>query len=564
MTGGTLHMAASNSPNHVLIGFMLFMMLTLFLTVFSSLDEHSAREFYTGDRTLPPWKSGMALAGSFTSTALLLTVTGVVATAGFDGITTATSMFLSLAVLLLLARPIQLSGACTLGELLSLRVSGTAPRFAAAVATLAVAGPFLVVQLMAAGNITASLLGFTGIGVQKICTVLVGCLVVACGVLSGAKGLTSVQVLAVTVIGTAIFVMCIYAIQAFHGDVDTLIGAAAQGSNDPSQYLSPGGTIGFGSSSRLDFVGGQLALVLGSACMPHVLSRVYAMKDPATARRSVRYAAAIVAFLCAALILLGFTAAARIGTREIFSGQVHSDGALMLLARSLTGGTGNGLGDLMFAAVACALFLSILSVVGGTTLAAAGALARDSYHYIYIARHKRSGPSHELFTARVAVALFGALGIALAVVVQGHSAGFLAELATTVAASAVTPALLYTLYWRRFNRTGLLWTVYGGTTLTIGLYLFSTAVSGSPTALIPTADFAWFGQSSPAMVSVPAAFLLGWAGSLVGRRRSGQTQAPEEDPLAVEALLLTGRPPASRAVTPQGPSAPLRGTHRPL
>lgn len=94
------------------------------------------------------------------------------------------------------------------------------------------------------------------------------------------------------------------------------------------------------------------------------------------------------AFLCAALLLLGFTAAAR--TREIFNGETHSDGALMLLARSLTGGTANGLGNLMFAAVACALFLCILSVVGGTTLAAAGALARDSYHYV--ARHKRSGP----------------------------------------------------------------------------------------------------------------------------------------------------------------------------
>lgn len=562
MTGGTLHMAVSGSPNHVLIGFMLFMMLTLFLTVFSSLDEHTAREFYTGDRTLPAWKSAMALAGSFTSTALLLTVTGVVATAGFDGITTATSMFLSLGVLLLLARPIQLSGACTLGELLSLRVPGTAPRIAAAVATLAMAGPFLVVQLTAAGNITASLLGFTGIGVQKICTVLIGCLVVVCGLLSGAKGLTSVQVMAVTVIGTAIFVMCAYAVRAFHGDVDTLIGAAAQGSTHPGRYLSPGGTIGIGSSSRLDFAGGQLALVLGSACMPHVLSRVYAMKDPATARRSIRYAAGIVAVLCAASVLLGFTAAARIGTREIFSGQAHSDGALMLLARSLTGGTGNGFGELMFAAVACALFLSILSVVGGTTLAAAGALARDSYPYV--ARHKRSGPSDEVFTARIAVALFGALGIATAVFLQGHSVGFLAQLATTVAASSVTPALLYTFHWRRFNRTGLLWAVYGGTTLPIGLYLFSTAVSGSPTALIPTADFAWFGQSSPAMVSVPGAFLLGWVGSLVGRRRGGRTQAPEEDPLAVDALLLTGRPLASRAVTPQNPSTPLPGMHRPL
>ncbi|MFE5030922.1 hypothetical protein [Streptomyces sp. NPDC056683] len=545
-----------------MIGFMLFMMLTLFLTVFSSLDEHSPREFYVGNRTLPAWKSGLALAGTFTSTSLLLTVTGVVATAGFDGITTATSISLSLGVLLLLARPIHLSGACTLGELLSLRAHGTAPKIAAAMATLAVAGPFLVVQLMSAGSIVASLLGFPGVGVQKICTVMIGCLVVTCGVLSGAKGLTSVQVLAVTVTGTALFVICAYAVRAFGGDIDALIGTAAQGGNDPSRFLSPGGTIGIGSSSYLDFAGGQLALVLGSACMPHVLNRVYAMKDPAVARRSIRYAAGIVAVLCTALIFLGFAAAARLGTRGIFGGQTQADGALMQLARNLTEGTGNGLGQLMFAAVACALFLCILAVVGGTALAAAGALARDSYPCL--TRRRRSTPPNELVVARLAVAAFGVVGITLAVLAQGRSAGFLAQLSTTVAASAVAPALLYTFYWRRFNRTGLLWTVYGATALTIGLYLFSPAVSGTPTALIPTADFAWFGLSSPAVLSVPAAFLLGWAGSLLGGRRDARGADREEVPSAVDTLLLTGRRPAPRTDTPGRPLAPVRPERRPL
>ncbi|WP_427918799.1 sodium:solute symporter family transporter [Streptomyces sp. cg40] len=535
---------------------MLFMMLTLFLTVFSSLDEHSAREFYTGDRTLPAWKSGLALAGSFTSTSLLLTVTGVVATAGFDGITLATSMFLSLGMLLLLARPIRLSGACTLGDLFALRASGTAPRIAAAVATLAVTAPFLIVQLMAAGSVTASLLGFTGIGIQKLCTVLVGCLVVTCGVLSGAKGLTSVQVLAATVIGAAMLVLCASVVWTFHGDVDALIEAAAKGSTHPNNYLRTGGMIGVGSSSRLDFAGGQLALILGSACMPHVLNRVYAMKDTATARRSIRYAAGVVAFLCAAVVLLGFAAAARIGAGQIFGDQANGDGALMLLTRSLTGSANDGLGGLLFTAVACALFLCILSVVGGTTLAAAGALARDAHQHI--TRNRQSGPPNELITARLAVALFGALGITLAVIAQGHSASFLAQLATTVAASTVAPALLYTFYWSRFNKTGLLWTIYGGTSLTIGLYLFSPAVSGGPTALVPTVDFAWFSQSNPAMVSVPAAFLLGWAGSMAGRHRARRALAAGADPFAVDVLLLTGRLPPSRPAAVRPPSAPLR------
>lgn len=268
------------------------------------------------NRALRP--SGLALAGSFTSTSLLLTVNSVVATVGFDGITMATSMFLSLGLLLLLARPIRLSGACTLGDLFVLRASGTAPRMAAAVATLLVTGPFLIVQLMAAGSVTAALLGFTGVGIQKVCTVLIGGLVVTCGVLSGAKGLTSVQTLATTVVGAAMLVVCVCTIRAFHGDIDALIGD--------------------GSTTRLGFAGGQLSLVLGGACMPHVLNRVYAMRDTATARRSIRYATGVVAFLCAAVVLLGFGAAARIGAREITGGQGNGDDALMLLARDLAEG----------------------------------------------------------------------------------------------------------------------------------------------------------------------------------------------------------------------------------
>ena len=188
--------AAADDPYAlVLSSFMLFMVLALFGSVFAGLRGDSPPEFYIGDRQGSAWKNGLALAGCYVSTSLLLSVTGVVATVGFDGITAATSVLLSMGVLLLLARPLQLSGSLTLGDLFSLRAPGTAPRVAAAVATLAITAPYLVAQLMAAGNVTAALLGFSGIGVQQMCTVLIGGLVVTCGMLSGAKGLTVIQVL---------------------------------------------------------------------------------------------------------------------------------------------------------------------------------------------------------------------------------------------------------------------------------------------------------------------------------------------------------------------------------
>lgn len=145
----------------------------------------------------------------------------------------------------------------------------------------------------------------------------------------------------------------------------------------------------------------------------------------------------------------------------------------------------------------------------------------------------------------MAVLLFGVLGILLAVLAQGRSAAFLAQLATAVAASTVAPALLYTFYWDRFNRTGLLWAVYGGTILSVGLALSSPSASGGSQAFLPNADFAWFDHGTPVLVSVPAAFLLGWAGSLLGRRRAHRHQAEEAS--VTTAALLIGRTAATAA-----------------
>ncbi|MEU5323956.1 hypothetical protein AB0G67_45610 [Streptomyces sp. NPDC021056] len=529
----------------VLSSFMLFMVLALFGSVFAGLRGDSPSEFYIGDRQGSALKHGLALAGCYVSTSLLLSVTGVVATVGFDGITAATSVLLSMGVLLLLARPLQLSGSLTLGDLFSLRAPGTAPRVAAAVATLAVTAPYLVAQLMAAGNVTAALLGFSGIRVQQMCTVLIGGLVVTCGMLSGAKGLTVIQVIAAAITLAAMIFASLAVLRLFHGDVGSLLTAADAHSTRPGRYLSTGGLLNAGPTPRLDIAAGQVMTVLGGVCMPHVLSRVSAAKDTATARRSVRYATGVVALVCVTVVILGMGASARIGADTILSGQSNADDSLMLVASSLDDRLGSGTSRLLFTALACAIFLSVLAVVGATTLAAAAALARDTYHHLV--QRRQSDPTRELMVARIAVLLFGVLGILLAVLAQGRSAAFLAQLATAVAASTVAPVLLYTFYWDRFNRTGLLWAVYGGIILSVGLAVLSPSASGSSQAFLPNADFAWFHHSTPVLVSVPAAFLLGWAGSLMGHRRAHRHQA--QDASVTSSVLLVGRTAAAAAAT---------------
>ncbi|MBK3574860.1 hypothetical protein JHN63_13750 [Streptomyces sp. MBT65] len=512
-----------NSP--IIVVFLLFIAIVLFLSVFSGLESDTPKEFYVGDGKGSPLVGGLAIAGSFVSAPLLLNSTATVATFGFDGMMDVTNVLLSFGLLIVLARPIRLRNAQTLGDIFSAQAPGAAPRIAAAVTTLAIAGPFLVVQLIAAGSVTADLLGFSGTGAQQVCIVVIGGLMVTCVMLSGIKGLTAVQVLAAVVVLLAMAVTALAVVAKFHGNLGSLLAQADSGSAKPGSYFSSGTMNGTGTAAHLNWIGERFILVLGSACMPHVIVRIHGAKDPAAARRSVKYATFLIALLSSAVVVVGMGASALVGTGKISSGNGEGDGALMLLAHNLDGGR------TLFTAVACAVFLSVLAVVGGSTVAAAGAIAKDIYGNVGKDDEGHSGK--EILTARASVFVFGTAGIVIAVMWQGHSAVFLGAVSAATAASAVAPALLYSFFWKGYNRTGLLWTLYGGTGLTVFLYLMSPSFSGIPAALFPGVDFTRLDQIGPALIAVPGTFFLGWASSVAGRRRSaGQSKTAPMQPVS--------------------------------
>ncbi|MFE2423812.1 hypothetical protein [Streptomyces hokutonensis] len=171
----------------------------------------------------------------------------------------------------------------------------------------------------------------------------------------------------------------------------------------------------------------------------------------------------------------------------------------------------------------------MLAVVGGSTVAAAGAMAKDIYSNVGKDDEEHSGK--EILAARASV--FGTAGIATAVMWQGHSAVFLGAVSAATAASAVAPALLYSFFWKGYNRTGLLWTLYGGTGLTVFLYMMSPSFSGIHAALFPGVDFTRLDRIGPALIAVPGTFFLGWASSVAGRRRSaGHSEAAPMQPVS--------------------------------
>lgn len=505
----------------VLVGFLAFVVPLLFICVLSGPERDRVDDFYTAGRGLRPVRGALVLAGVYLSAATVLGTTGSVAVYGYDGLFIALCTVLSLGVLLLLAAPLRRRAGYTLGDTLALRAPGPAVRIAVAVVTLSACVPYLVVQLSGAGTTTAALLGLSGPGVERAAVVMIGALVVCATVFGGMRGTIVIQAIKTVVLLCAAAAVAGVLLHRFGWDTDSLIGAAAQGSGRPDAYLRPGlrFAAGTGPESTLDFIGLMVTIVLGVACLPHVTMQLGAAPDAAAARRTVRHTLALVGAFCLTTALLGFGAAALVGAPAIVQADPGGNSALLLLTAALAGGPATGTGGaLLVALVSSAVFLTTLAVVASVTLAAAAAIAHDLYTQVL--RRGRTTEGREVAAARWASAGAGVLSIALAVGVQGWNVQFLSVLSLAVAASSLLPALVYSFFWRGLTRSGLLWTLYGGLFCAVGLQLSGPVFSGSPAALFPDRHIDWFPLQTVVLVSLPAAFLLGWAGSALGRRRA--------------------------------------------
>lgn len=508
----------SDTRGIVLVGFLTFVVPILFICVLSGPERDRVNDFYTAGRKLSPLRGALVLSGVYLSAATVLGTTGSVAIFGYDGLFIAMCTVLSLGVLLLLAGPLRERGSYTFGDIFALRAPGPAVRIAVAVVTLSACIPYLVVQLSGAGVTTAMLLGLSGPGAEQTAIVMIGLLVVCATAFGGMRGMITLQVVKTVVLLGMALVVAAVVLHRFDWGTDSLIEAAGQGSGRPATYMQPGLRFAAsgGAEGTLDYIGLMVTIVLGVACLPHVAMQLNTAPDAAAARRTVRHTIGIVGAFCLAMTVLGFGAAALVGAPKILGADPGATSTLLMLTGELASGSSTG--DAWLAVlVSSAVFLTTLAVVASVTLAAAGAVAHDLVTHVL--RRGRTTEGREVAAARMASAGVGVLSIALAVWVQGWNVGFLSALALAVAASSLLPALVYSLFWRGCTRTGLLWTLYGGLCGALGLQILSPVFSGGPMALMPEWDIDWFPLQTVVLVSIPAAFLLGRLGSVVGKRR---------------------------------------------
>ncbi|CAM5356626.1 cation acetate symporter [Streptomyces pilosus] len=494
-----------SSRSLVFAVFSVFVVVCLMLCVVTGADEDDRALVRSDSRRLRSWQQGVAMGGDTTTVATVTVLVGMVATFGFDGLGVMLGSLVGVMLfLVLVAEPLRRHASLTGADLLDARGSGgPAVRVSWGLVTLVVCFPLLVVQLVVVGNVAAALLGQPGM--RGGCIVVIGCVMTALAVSGGIRG-TGVVMIAKSAIALPVLVLAaVLVLDRFGGDVGRLLDAAAHGSGMGEAYLRPGGYTGDGWEGAVNRIGQTVGMSMATLAMPAVLMRAISTKSPRGARSGGRWMLGELVLLYGALAVVGVGAAALAGEALREAGPAAQVFTPLVLGRALDSG------GLLVAALACVLFLTALAAVVDVTLAAGIALGRD----VLGAYGTTDGAA-----SRWSAALTGAVCSVVAVVVADWNLVVVSTLWLAVCGAALAPVLLYALYWPGFTARGALWCLWGATALSIVALALSPYVSGAPGSIFPERDFRIWDVTIPGLVTVPAAFLLGWLGSVTDPRRA--------------------------------------------
>ncbi len=552
--------AVSDSSRAITIGlFCVIIAATLYITVWASRRTHDATDFHSGGRSFTATQNGFAIAGDYMSAASFLGIAGMIALFGYDGFLYSIGFLVAwLVALLLVAELLRNSGRYTMGDVLSFRMQQRPVRTAASVSTITVSIFYLLAQMVGAGALISLLmgihpgetyLGMSGETAKIVGVVVVGMLMTIYVSFGGMKGTTWVQIIKAVMLMTGTGLLVLLTLSIYNFNLGALMNDAASASGEGAAFLEPGLRYGVevpGDAlqsmwNKLDLISLGMALVLGTAGLPHILIRFYTVPDSMTARKSVNWAIGLIGTFYIFTLVLGFGAAAIVGHQAITSQDSAGNAAAPQLAQAVGSHFGGEtMGAILLALIASVAFATILSTVAGLVIASSSSLAHDFYNSVI--RGGKATDNEQVRVARIAAAGIGLVAVVLAVFAQNLNVAFLVALAFAIAASANLPTILLSLFWKRFNTRGAVSGVYGGLIAAVGLVIFSPVVSGSETALIPHLDFAWFPMPNPALFSVP----IGLACAIIGTLSSKEQDFAKFAQLQVRALSGAGAEKAAK------------------
>jgi cation/acetate symporter len=509
--------AQAASESHVALSmFLAFVAATLAVTWWSARRSSGASAYFAAGRRITGWQNGLAIGGDYMSAASFLGIAGMIAFNGYDGFLYSVGFLVAyLTVLLLVAEPLRNTGKYTMADVLAFRMSPRPVRAMASLSTLTVSTFYMIAQMVGAGALVKLLL--PGVS-YEMAVVAVGALMIIYVVFGGMLATTWVQIIKAVLLMSGSLLLSVLVMRHFDYsfakfvDAITHVSFHQNGELVTRNFLEPG--LKFGAAvthgwGPLDMISLGLALVLGTAGLPHVLVRFYTVPDAPTARASVVWAMVIIGSFYLMTTFLGFGAATILTPdRIVVGGKPNDNMSAPLLAQALGG-------EVLFAFISAVAFATILAVVAGLTISASTSFAHDFWtNVIHHAREHR--PGEEVFVARVTAFVVGAISIVLAIKLQTINVAFLVGLAFAVAASANLPALVFSLFWRRFNTAGAVTGMAVGLVSSIALILVSPSVMGTDAkALI--AGTPLFPLKNPGLVSIPLGFLGAILGTLLSR-----------------------------------------------
>ncbi|WP_286205100.1 solute symporter family protein [Corynebacterium afermentans] len=510
---------ATGNPLLNIAIFGAFIVVTLYIVTRAGKTTSESADFYTGGASFSGTQNGLAIAGDYLSAASFLGIVGSIALNGYDGFLYSIGFFVAwLVALLLVAEPLRNVGRFTMADVLSFRLRQKPVRVAAAFGTLFVSLFYLIAQMAGAGSLVSVLLNLHSFTAQAICVGIVGVIMIIYVLVGGMKGTTYVQMIKAVLLIAGVLIMSVLAFIMAKGGLTTVFDQAidthsassylAENGYEAEEIMKPGLKYGETTTSKLDFISLGLSLVLGTAGLPHVLMRFYTVPTAKEARKSVTWAIVLIGSFYLLTLILGYAAAAFVGPDRILAAPGGANSAAPLLAFELGG-------SIFMALISAVAFATVLAVVAGLAITASASIAHDIYDAVL--RDGQATEEEQVRVSRITVVVLGIVSIILGILAMQQNVAFLVSLAFAVAASANLPTILYSLYWKRFNTTGAVASIYTGLISALVLIALSPAVSGSPTAMFPNADWSIFPLTSPGLVSIPLGFLAGIVGTYLGK-----------------------------------------------
>jgi cation/acetate symporter len=510
--------------------FALFVALTLWITWWAARRTRTTKDFYAAGGNITGLQNGLAIAGDYMSAASFLGISALVYSSGFDGLLYSIGFLVGWPIILfLLAERLRNLGKYTFADAVSYRLQALPIRSLAASGTLACVLLYLIAQMVGAGQLIKVLFGLE----YTTAVIIVGVLMVLYVVVGGMLATTWVQIIKAVLLLTGASFMSLAVLAKTGFSLESLFQQAIAAHPKGAAIMAPGGLV----SDPVSAISLGLALMFGTAGLPHILMRFFTVRDAREARRSVFFATGFIGYFYILTFVIGFGAILLVGVDPAY---LDEKGGLIggnnMAAVHLAHAVG---GDLFMGFISAVAFATILAVVSGLTLAGASALSHDLYASVF--RHGHSSDVEEMLVSRVATLVLGVLAILLGIVFENQNVAYMVGLAFAIAASVNFPVLLLAMYWRGLTTRGA---TIGGFA---GLATAILCMVLGPTIWVEVLkhDAPIFPYKHPALFSMAVSFVVTWLVSAMDRSRQADEEAQRFDAQYLRAQTGLGAEAAS-------------------